>query len=152
MLGPLFFILVAFAALSSTISLGEVGTSLLIDFAGWRRSRATIVMTSAVFVGSILAALSLGSIKVLSSFSIFEGKEGVFATLDHLASNWMLPIGGFLITLFVGWKLGKKFCIEALNIEKPNLAFWIWLWIIRILAPAAILILIINVIMGKDFS
>ncbi|MEJ2112060.1 MAG: sodium-dependent transporter, partial [Acidobacteriota bacterium] len=152
LLGPLFFILVAFAALSSTISLGEVGTSLLIDFGGWRRSRATITMTSAVFLGSILSALSLGAYAPLSSFSFFEGKEGVFATLDHLAANWMLPIGGFLITLFVGWRLGKKYCMDAFNLEKPNLAFWVWLWIIRIIAPAAILILIINVIMGKDFS
>ena len=107
-LGPLFFVLVAFAALTSTISLGEVGTSLLIDFAGWRRSRATVVMTSLVFIGSILAALSLGANDLLSSFSIFAGKQGVFMTLDHLASNWMLPTGGFLITIFVGWKLGKK--------------------------------------------
>ena len=151
-LGPLFFILVAFAALSSTISLGEVGTSLLIDFAGWRRSRATIVMTSIVFIGSILAALSLGASTLLSSFSIFEGKEGVFSTLDHLAANWMLPTGGLLITLFVGWKLGKKTCMEELGISKPNIFFWVWLWIIRVVAPAAILILLINVIMGKDFS
>jgi len=151
-LGPLFFILVAFAALTSTISLGEVGTSLLIDFAGWRRSRATVVMTAAVFVGSILSALSLGAFGPLSSFSVFHGKEGVFATLDHLAANWMLPIGGFFITLFVGWKLGSKFCMKEFSLEKPNAAFYIWLWIIRIVAPAAILALIINVIMGKDFS
>jgi len=151
-LGPLFFILVAFAALSSTISLGEVGTSLLIDFAGWKRSRATVVMTSIVFAGSILSALSLGAYEPLSSFSFFEGKNGVFATLDHLASNWMLPTGGFLITLFVGWKLGKKFCMEELGIHQPNLAFTVWLWIIRVIAPAAVLTLLINVIMGKDFS
>jgi NSS family neurotransmitter:Na+ symporter len=151
-LGPLFFILVAFAALSSTISLGEVGTSLLIDYAGWRRSRATIVMTSVVFGGSVLSALSLGACKPLSSFSIFEGKTGMFANLDHLAANWMLPIGGFLITIFVGWKMGKKFCLDAFNLAKPNFAFWVWFWIIRVVAPAAILTLIINVIMGKDFS
>lgn len=151
-LGPLFFILVAFAALSSTISLGEVGTSLLIDYAGWRRSRATVVMSAAVFAGSILAAISLGANEPLSSFSFFAGKNGVFSTLDHLASNWMLPTGGFLITLFVGWKLGKKFCLEELGLEKPNLAFTLWLWIVRIVAPAAVLILLINVIMGKDFS
>lgn len=152
LLGPLFFVLVAFAALSSTISLGEVTTSLLIDQKGWRRSHATITTTSVVFIGSILAALSLGANRLLSSFSIFEGKEGVLSTLDHLAANWMLPTGGFLITLFVGWKLGKKFCLEELGLEKPNWAFTVWLWIVRVVAPAAVLILLINVIMGKDFS
>ena len=151
-LAPLFFLLVAFAALTSTISLGEVGTSLMIDFAGWRRPRATVVMTSVVFIGTILAALSFGANKALSSFSIFEGKEGMFATLDHLAANWMLPTGGFLITLFVGWKLGNKFCMKELGLGKPNILFTVWFWIIRIVAPAAVLILLINVIMGKDFS
>ncbi|MBN2320349.1 MAG: sodium-dependent transporter [Acidobacteria bacterium] len=152
LLGPLFFVLVAFAALSSTISLGEVTTSLLIDQKGWRRSHATLATTSVVFIGSILAALSLGASGILSSFSLFEGKEGVLSTLDHLAANWMLPTGGFLITLFVGWKLGRKFCMDELGLEKPNLAFTVWLWIVRVVAPAAVLILLINVIMGKDFS
>ena len=109
-------------------------------------------MTSLVFIGSILAALSLGANDLLSSFSIFAGKQGVFMTLDHLASNWMLPTGGFLITIFVGWKLGKKSCMEGLGLSRPNLAFTVWLWIVRIVAPAAILILLFNVIMGKDFS
>ncbi len=151
-LGPLFFVLVAFAALSSTISLGEVTTSLMIDLLGWVRSRATILTSSIVFIGSILCALSLGANDLLSSFEIFEGKNGVLPTLDHLAANWMLPCGGFLITLFVGWKLGKKACMEEFGLSKPNLAFLAWLWIVRIIAPAAVLILLINVIMGKDFS
>ncbi len=151
-LGPLFFVLVAFAALSSTISLGEVATSLLIDLLGWVRSRATIVTASVVFIGSILCALSLGANERLSSFEVFAGKNGMLSTLDHLAANWMLPCGGFLITLFVGWKLGKKVCMEEFGLRRPNLAFWAWLWIIRIVAPAAVLILLINVMMGKDFS
>jgi len=151
-LGPLFFILVGFAALSSTISLGEVTSSLLIDLKGWARARATILTASVVFIGSILCALSLGSNELLSSFEIFQGKNGVLSTLDHLAANWMLPCGGFIIALFVGWKLGKKTCMEEFGIVKTNLAFTAWIWILRIVAPAAVLILLINVIMGKDFS
>ena len=151
-LGPLFFVLVAFAALSSTISLGEVTASLFIDFWGWARPRATIVTTSIVFVGSVLCALSLGAHGLLSSFEFFEGKNGVFSTLDHFAANWMLPCGGFLITLFVGWKLGRKACMQELGLSRSNFFFTVWLWIVRIVAPAAVLILLISVIMGKDFS
>jgi NSS family neurotransmitter:Na+ symporter len=151
-LGPLFFVLVAFAALTSTISLGEVTASLLIDLVGWTRPRATVVTTMVVFTGSILCALSLGANNRLSSISIFEGKNGVLATLDHLAANWMLPIGGFLISLFVGWKLGKKTCMEELGLKKPTLAFMAWLWIVRVVAPVAVLFLLISVITGKDFS
>jgi len=151
-LGPCFFVLVAFAALTSTISLGEVTASLAIDLIGWTRARATIVSASVVFVGSFLSALSLGANDLLSSFELFAGKKGVLSTLDHLAANWMLPAGGLLITLFVGWKLGKKTCMEELGLSKPTPVFIAWLWIVRLIAPAVVLILLISVILGKDFS
>ena len=151
-LGPLFFVLVGFAALSSTISLGEVTTSLLIDLRHWKRPKAVIFTSSVVFMGSILAALSLGAVTGLSSFQIFPGKSGMLETLDYLATNWMLPTGGLLTTLFVGWKLGKKVCLEEFGLERGTLSFTLWLWLVRVAAPAAILLLLINVIMGKDFS
>ena len=151
-LGPLFFVLVGFAALSSTISLGEVTSSLLIDLRHWKRPKAVIFTTIVVFLGSILAALSLGAVEGLSSFKIFPGKSGVLESLDHVAANWMLPTGGLLTTLFVGWKLGKKVCLEEFNLERGTLSFTIWLWLVRIIAPAAVILLLISVIMGKDFS
>jgi NSS family neurotransmitter:Na+ symporter len=151
-LAPLFFVLVAFAALSSTISLGEVTTSLLIDLLKWARPKATVATTCTVFGGSILAALSLGAVPALSSFEVFECKRGVLSTLDHLAANWMLPLGGLLTTLFVGWRLDKKDCREELGLKRSSPAFALWLWLVRVVAPLAILFLLINVIMGKDFS
>jgi neurotransmitter:Na+ symporter, NSS family len=151
-LGPAFFVLVAFAALSSTISLGEVVASLMIDRRGWSRPKSTIVAAALVFIGSIFAALSLGAVESLSTFEIFAGKEGVLATLDHMVANYLLPIGGLITTLFVGWKLGAKATLEELGLERPNLAFTVWLWIVRVVAPAVILALIVNVFLGKDFS
>ena len=64
----------------------------------------------------------------------------------------MLPVGGFLTTVFVGWKLGRKEVLEELGLKTNTALFSIWLWIIRLVAPAAILLLLINVFMGKDFS
>ena len=151
-LGPLFFVLVGFAALSSTISLGEVVTSLLIDRKGWSRPKATIICASMVFVGSVLAALSLGAVGPLSSFEFFSGKAGVLSTLDHFAANWLLPLGGLGITLFVGWFLGKDAVKEELGISGNNIFFTIWLWSLRVVAPIAILILLGAVLSGKDFS
>ncbi|MCP4603101.1 MAG: sodium-dependent transporter [Proteobacteria bacterium] len=151
-IGPAFFILVAFAALSSTISLGEVITSLMIDRAGWSRPKSTIVTSSFVFIGSVFAALSLGAVKGLSSFELFGGKAGVLSTLDHAAANYFLPLGGLLTTIFVGWKLGKKTTLDELGLGRATVPFTVWLWIVRIFAPVAIVFLLINVFMGKDFS
>jgi neurotransmitter:Na+ symporter, NSS family len=152
LLGPLFFILVGFAALSSTISLGEVTTSLLIDLRKWRRPVATIVTTVVVFLGSILAALSLGASDFLSGFEVFKGKAGVLSTLDHLVSNWMLPTGALLTVLFVGWRLRPNANADEFGIKSKRLPFILWLWLVRVVAPVAIIILLINVILGKDFS
>ena len=151
-LAPLFYVLVGFAALTSTISLGEVVASLFIDKLGWTRPKAIVASAAGVFVGSLLAALSLGAVGPLSSFELFDHKEGVLSTLDHLASNWLLPLGGLGTTLFVGWFLGRKSCQEELGITQPNIAFTVWIWILRVVAPIAILAIIIAVILGKDFS
>jgi NSS family neurotransmitter:Na+ symporter len=160
-LAPLFFVLVAFAALSSTISLGEVVTSLMVDRRGWSRHEATAFCCSIVFVGSILAALSLGAVGPLTGVTfegiavlerIFSAKAGVLSIFDHVAANWMLPLGGLLTTVFVGWFLGKKAVMEELGLERPTAPFYIFLWLLRVVVPAAILVLLGFVIAGRDFS
>jgi len=156
LLGPLFYVLVGFAALTSTISLLEVIVSFFIDKLGLKRHVATLISTAIVLVSMIGSALSLGAVPQLSSFEIFGGKQGVLSTLDHLASNWMLPIGGLLTTLFVGWFLSSKLSSEELHLVdsqgQPVFGFKLWQFFLRFIAPLAILAVIIAVIFGKDFS
>ncbi len=156
-IAPIFYILVAFAALSSTISLLEVIVSLLVDKLKMARHKATLIGAGLTYVVSFFAALSLGSVSWLSDFSLFgKGKEGVLNTLDHLAANWMLPLGGFFITIFVGWFLDKQICDEEVGKYNPdgsvNITYRMFRIFIRYVAPVAILAVIISVIMGKDFS
>jgi len=156
-IAPIFFILVAFAALSSTISLLEVIVAYFIDKMGIARKTATLIGAGLAYCVSILSALSLGAVGFLSEWSIFgEGKGGILSTLDHLAANWMLPVGGLLITLFVGWKLDKKIVSEELGLYNedgsPKLTYKLFRCFIRFTAPLAILAVILAVIFGKDFS
>ena len=156
-IAPVFYIMVAFAALSSTLSLLEVLVSLLVDKFKIRRVKATLLSTSVVFVVSFLSALSLGAVPFLSKFNLFgEGKDGVLSTLDHLAANWMMPVGGLFITIFVGWVLDKKILDSELGMRKddgsPTLAYTLFRFFLRFTAPLAILAVIIAVILGKDFS
>jgi len=156
-IAPIFYVLVAFAALSSTISLLEVIVSLFIDKLKMTRHKATIIGSAFAFIVSIFSALSLGAVGLFSNFSLFgEGKEGILSTLDHLAANWMLPLGGLFITLFVGWKLDKKIVKAELGLYNedgtPSLTYKLFRFFIRFTAPLAILAVIIAVILGKDFS
>jgi len=156
-LAPIFYILVGFAALSSTISLLEVLVSFLVDKLKMDRHKATIVAAASSYIITIFAALSLGALPFLSNLNIFgEGKNGVLSTLDHLASNWMLPVGGLFITIFVGWFMDKKICQDEVRLYKPDgspkLTYKFFRFFIKFAAPLAILAVIIAVILGKDFS
>lgn len=157
LIAPIFYILIGFAALSSTISLLEVIVSLLIDKLGMPRHKATLIGTGTTFIVSFFAALSLGAVPALSNFSFFgEGKEGVLNTLDHLAANWMLPIGGLFVTIFIGWVLDKKITEEEIGKYNSDgsvrFTYSMFRIFIRYVAPIAILAVIIAVILGKDFS
>ncbi|MDH3223803.1 MAG: sodium-dependent transporter [Gemmatimonadota bacterium] len=154
-LGPLFYLLVALAALTSTISLLEVVASYFIDERGMPRRKAVLVSGGTIFTLTILAALSLGAVPALSSFEFFEGKAGVFSTLDHFAANWMLPTGGFLITIAVGWFMTRE-SSEAELVDE-NAPTWFnygaWRFFIRFVAPVAVGAILVSVIFfGGDFS
>lgn len=157
-IAPVFYVLVAFAALTSTISLLEVIVALFIDKMGMARHKATFLGVALSYVVSIFSALSLGAVGFLSGFSFFgPGKEGVLSTLDHLAANWMLPVGGLLTTLFVGWRLDKKISESEVNLYNSDgslkFSYRLFRFFIRYTAPLAILAVILAVIlMGKDFS
>jgi len=158
-LAPLFYMLVGFAALTSTISLLEVITSYFIDQRRMSRIRATILCGGVAGIVAALCGLSFGGSKLLTNFSwVYSGtdsaKHGLFEHLDHAASNWLLPVGGFLITLAAGWFMTREATeSELLDDDNP---FWFhygtWRFIIRYVAPVAVAAIIIAVIMGKDFS
>ncbi len=168
--GPLFYILVAFAALSSTISLLEVIVSLFVDRYGWNRTKATVTAATSVFGLSVLSALSLGANGFLSSVKLFGSSEtgvlhslnklvtkdkgGVLNILDHISANWLLPIGGLAITIYVGWVLPTKDSKEELfgEGEGSSLFYKVWLFFVRFVVPAAIGWVIVDVVLGGDFS
>ncbi|MEM7481211.1 MAG: sodium-dependent transporter [Acidobacteriota bacterium] len=154
-LAPLFYLLVGFAALTSTISLLEVVVAYFIDERGWSRKKATTACGLFVYSISLLCALSLGAWEPLSTFEVFQGKAGVFNTLDHLAANWMLPTGGFLITLAVGWFLSRKESeAELMDGTQPGwFSYGSWRIFIRYISPAAVAAIILAVIfLGADFT
>ncbi len=153
-LGPLFYVLVALAALTSTISLLEVVSAYVIDEHGVSRQKATIGAGAAIFVFTIFAALSFTGTPFLSTMEIFAGKEGWFSNADHFVSNWMLPTGGFFITLAAGWFMTRNTTeSELMDGSEPRwFHYGAWRFFIRWVAPVAVAAIIIAVILGTDFT
>jgi len=152
----LFYLLVAFAALSSTISLLEVVSSYAIDELGWRRRRATLTMGVAILAFGVLSALSLGGNATLSNINLLgkPSTAGAFGTLDYLASNWFLPVGGLLIALFTGWILSREESRSEIETGHGSLTWGypVWRFLIRFAAPAAVGAIIVSVILGAEYQ
>jgi len=124
----LFFVLLSVAALTSGISLLEVVTAYFVDERGYSRRQATIVFGTVIFLLGSLCALSVTGWQNMPW--IERGLKAVFGTvapslfdvLDRLSSNWMLPLGGLFISLFVGWIWGTKKAVDEIRHGSHNFA------------------------------
>ncbi len=132
----LFFLLLVVASLTSTISMSEIFIAFMCDEFKMRRRNATILLTVISMVLGTLCALSFGP---LSDVTIF-GKT-IFNAFDYATSNLLLPIGGMMISLFVGWKLKRVVVLRQLA-DRGRVSRWVVTWIIislRFIAPLCIL-------------
>lgn len=131
----LFFALLSVAALTSTISLCEVGVAYLHEELKITRKRATQLLILFCVISSTLCSLSFG---VLKEFKIFG--LTIFNFCDFTASNILLPLGGMLIAIYVGWKLDKKLVYDEVSNEQTLKVrfFKILIFCIRFVAPIAI--------------
>lgn len=137
----IFFVLLAIAALTSTISLLEVLVAYLSEEMHLKRTWATVIACAGTMVLGVFASLSL-----MSETPFAVAGHSVFDIMDFLSSNILLPIGGVLIVIFVGWRLGKQKFFEEVTNEgalKAPLKRIIF-FIIRYLAPVAIAIVFIS--------
>jgi NSS family neurotransmitter:Na+ symporter len=136
-----FFVLVAFAAITSAISLLEVVVSFFIDECNWSRKKADFTMGIVIFLVGIPSALSRN---VLKGFTIFRERD-IFDSLDFLATNYMLPIGGFFIVIFAGWVLthGEKEA-EIKRIENTFHFYPIWHFLVKYVSPLAVFIILLQ--------
>ena len=153
-LAPLFFFLVATAALSSTISVLEVVVAYFIDNRGWTRRRATVTMGVLTFGLGVLCALSFGANRWLSEVTLVGRNAGVFNIFDYTASNWLLPLGGLFVSLFVGWAVSNALTEDELATGHggPFALHRAWKWSLRIVCPAAILSILVAVMTGYTFN
>jgi len=145
----IFFLLLAIAALTSTVSLLEVAVSYLIDEKGMKRRSAVILVAVVCIALGIPAALSLGAVPGLSS--IVKGM-GFLDIMDFTFGNMSLTVGAFLLCIFVGYKWGIKNASAEISLHCsvfPKLQKY-WAFSVRVLAPLAIGLLIAYVVItGK---
>ncbi|ERJ11696.1 sodium-dependent transporter [Haloplasma contractile] len=140
----IFFFLVFFAALTSSISMLEIPVSYFIDEKNTRRLPTTIVLAIVIMLLGIPAALSIGPTEAWKSFAVI-GSINIFDVYDQFTSNVLLPTGGFLLSIFVGHVLGTDQAIE--EIESSGVTFrlkGIWSILIQYIVPAFVGLIMLN--------
>ena len=150
LIGTLFFLLLFFAALTSSIGMLEPPVSLLTDATRLKRGSAAVLSGSVAAFFAILAVLSfnvLSDFHPLNAISTFEGK-GVFESLIHLVLNLMMPIGGILIAIFAAWMVKAEYSRDELFNGRDTLVYRAWQILLRFVVPVLLAFVLIDVAKG----
>lgn len=137
----LFFLLLSVAAFTSTISLAEVSVAFMECHFRMSRKRAVVTVVTPLFLLSSICSLSVGP---WSDFKIMG--MTIFDFLDTMATNIMLPVGGILLCIYMGWVAPRSFFRNELtnNGTLTSHAFWLIAFIVKWVAPALIALLLIG--------
>ena len=138
-----FFLTVTIAALTSSVSLIEVPVAWLTEERGIRRGNATLIVFCVTGLIGALCALGFGP---LAGVQIFG--HGIFDAFDLLCCNILLPIGGILCVLFVGWKMNRAEVWDEFtnggSLRFNSRIFGFVLFLLRYLAPVAVAVIFLS--------
>ncbi len=145
--GVLFFILLTFAAWTSSISLVEPAVAWLVENIGISRVRAAVITGLGCWAAGLVTIFSFNvwsDIKPLSGIKIFKDKT-IFDLLDYLTANIMLPLGGLLIAIFAVWIMSREASMEELDMGN-RFGYKLWRFLVRYITPVAVMIVFLNVL------
>jgi len=145
--GMLFFVLLVFAAWTSSISLIEPAVAWLVENHRLSRVHASVVAGVITWLLGLLTVFSFNiwsDVKLLSWIPIFHDHT-VFDLLDYLTSNIMLPLGGLLIAVFAAWRMRRDASVDELAMG-DGFFYRLWRFLVRYITPVAVMIVFLNVI------
>lgn len=139
----LFFLAILVAAVTSAISMLEVGVAYLVDEKGMARGKAVLILFVICWTVGTLCSLSFGPLAGVSVFG-----ETIFGFCDKLTSNFLMAFGGLLFTYFVGWRMDREQVRRELTSDGKDrfgaACFGTVRFLIRYVAPVAILLIFLT--------
>lgn len=139
--GTLFFILLTFAALTSTISLLETVVAYLIDSKGMKRIPATLLSGAGISVLAVVSSLAMGP--ELGDFKLFG--MNLFDFFDYVTANIFLLVCALIEVIFLGWFYDKENFFDELS-NKGTVKFVgmkVVFFMIKYVVPVSIIVLIL---------
>ena len=136
-----FFIALAFAAITSAISILEPTVMYLVERRKINRIKATYGVAIIIYILGFFALLSnTNEYATLLTF----GSKNIFDWFDFITAAIMMPIGGIMVALFVGYVMDKELLRNRLVPFMGEKFYKVWLILIRYVAPIAIFIMMLN--------
>lgn len=139
----LFFLTVIFAALTSAISMYEVGVAYMVEEKGVSRRRAVATILGGVWTLGTLCSLSFGP---LSDITIMG--RNIFNFCDMLTSNFLMMVGALLFVLLAGWKMKKSDVRDEFTnsgtLKFNSRVFGVFHFLLKYLAPVAIAVIFVS--------
>ena len=139
----LFFVGLAFAGLTSAISLLEPMVQYLIDRFKFSRVQSSLVAGGFFYL--------LGGVALLANISDYSemltfGSKNLFDWIDFITASILLPFGGLLMALFVGFVVPKTQLQSALKDSMSELGFSLWYFSLRFIVPPSLIVVMLNLI------
>jgi neurotransmitter:Na+ symporter, NSS family len=136
----LFFVLLFIAAITSSVSLLEVTVAYITDEKKWGRKKAVIFFGTIIFLLGIPSALSFS---VIRNVPVLFGSN-FFDFMDRLVSHYMLPVGGLLISICLGWRYGTARAMKEFDDDTfPVVIKRLWAFAIRYVTPVILIVILI---------
>jgi NSS family neurotransmitter:Na+ symporter len=137
----LFFLLLIIASITSTISVLEVVVAFMVEELGIRRHHSTLIAAGSITFLGLFCTLSQGPYPNLKLFGL-----NLFELMNYTTANILLPLGGLMIVIFVGWFMGKRNVKdEVTNSGRvKSTLFPLYIFLVRYLAPIAIIIVFLQ--------
>ena len=148
-LSIVFFLALAVAALTSSVSLLEVVVAYLMDERGWARKKSVYAASGVMTIMCVFASLSLGTMSGVTFLGV-----GAFDFFDILTDKIFLAIGGLILAVFVGWFMNKEELKAEItnNGTKEFKLFEAWYFLVKFVIPVAISVIAVRGIMSIEQS
>jgi neurotransmitter:Na+ symporter, NSS family len=135
--GLLFFVLLSVAAWTSSISLLEPATAYLVERTPLSRKAAALSVAGGTWIIGLASVLSFNHWSEIRIAGL-----GIMDAIETFSNDFLLPLGGLLTALLAGWALGR-IPREQLG-ELPDWAYTLWLWLVRLVAPALVALVMVR--------
>ena len=142
--GFIFFVIVAFAAVTSSVSIMEAIVSSLMDKFHWSRKKSAILVTIYGLITEIIVCL--GYNKLYMEVKLPNGTVGqILDIMDYISNNVLMPIVALLTCILIGWIVKPKVIIDEVTLGGSKFTRkGLYIIMVKFIAPALLLILLVQ--------